>query len=125
MSRAEFTKPTKRAAYERSGGLCEASGPRYGLELGQRCNAPLSKGVIYDHDDPDANSKDNGLDNCRCICGVCNKFKTFRTDIPMIAKTVRQQDKHLDIKSNKRTFPGSRADIWRKPVGGGPAVRRT
>lgn len=104
MNRVEFTKPTKRAALKRSGGLCEASGPRYGLPEGRRCNATLSKGIIFDHDDPDANSHDNSLDNCRCICPACNRYKTDKVDIPMIAKTVRQRDKHDGIKPKGRGF---------------------
>lgn len=111
MSRNEFTKPTKRAALKRSGDLCEASGPRYGLPVGQRCNAPLSKGVIYDHDDPDANSKDNSLENCRCICPGCNRFKTDKIDIPMIAKTQRQQDKDNGIVGFKRKI-AKHVDPW-------------
>ena len=113
MTRAEFGKPVKREALKRSHGLCEASGPRYGLPDGQRCNASLSKGLIFDHDDPDANSKDNSLENCRCICLVCNKFKTCKTDIPAIAKTLRQQDKHHGIKSAKRPWPKPR-DAWNR-----------
>lgn len=103
--RAEFTKPTKRAALKRSGGLCEASGPRYGLTPGRRCEGTLSQGVIFDHDNPDANSKDNSLENCRCICPLCNKFKTGKTDIPMIAKTLRQQDKANGITGPKYRWP--------------------
>lgn len=99
--RNEFTKPTKRAALKRSGGLCEASGPRYGLPPGKRCEATLSKGVIFDHDDPDANSKDNSLENCRAICLICNRYKTDKTDIPAIAKTLRQQDKANGITGPK------------------------
>ena len=118
MPRAEFSKPTKREALRRSGGFCEASGPRYGLETGKRCMVPLAKGVIFDHDDPDANSKDNSLDNCRCICPGCNRFKTDKTDIPMIAKTVRMQDKNNGIKSKSRPLPGTRASGIRKRFNG-------
>lgn len=105
MSRAEFSKPTKRAAFARSEGRCEASGVRYGLEPGQRCDMPLDRGVIYDHDDPDANSKNNSLENCRCICPGCNRFKTGKTDIPAIAKTVRQRDKNIGITGPKSKWP--------------------
>lgn len=36
MARREFTKPVKREAMKRSGGLCEASGTLYGLEKRMR-----------------------------------------------------------------------------------------
>jgi 5-methylcytosine-specific restriction protein A len=93
VSRANFSKPTKRAALARSGGLCEASGPFYGLPEGQRCNLPLAHGVEFDHFDLDANSKDNSLENCRAVCPKCHGFKTRNIDIPKAAKTVRQQDR--------------------------------
>lgn len=104
MRQAEFSKPTKREALKRAKNQCEASGPRYGWPTGQRCTASLGKGVIFDHDNPEANSKDASLENCRCICLACNRFKTDKTDIPMIAKTVRMQDKHLGIKK-RGSFP--------------------
>lgn len=117
--RAEFSKPTKREALKRSGGLCEASGPRYGLDPGRRCNATLAKGLIFDHDDPDANSKDASLDNCRCICLICNRFKTDKTDIPMIAKTVRMRDKNDGVAKPKGFWrpPGMKFDWGRGRYG--------
>lgn len=93
IARANFTKPIKRAALARSGGLCEAEGPWYGLEKGRRCNLPLARGVEFDHFDLDANSHDNSLENCRAVCPACHRFKTRTIDIPKAAKTVRQQDR--------------------------------
>ncbi|TBE67472.1 HNH endonuclease [Rhizobium ruizarguesonis] len=92
MSRTEFTRKTKQEALARSGHRCEASGPRYGFEEGQRCNCSLSVGVIFDHDVPDQLGGDNSLENCRAICVTCNKFKT-RGDIQQIRKSDRQRDK--------------------------------
>lgn len=92
MARTEFTRSTKRMALERSNRKCEASGPRYGFEEGQRCNSDLSLGVIFDHDVPDQLGGDNSLENCRPICVTCNKFKT-RNDIRQIRKSDRQRDK--------------------------------
>jgi len=115
--RSEFSKQTKRDAYDRSLGFCEGSGQRYGLPIGKRCNASLSRGIIYDHDNPDANSKDNSLGNCRCICLACNKFKTGKIDIPMIAKTQRQQDKARGITKAK---PKSR---WKRKLDGTTVLR--
>lgn len=74
MPRREFKKETKRHALARSGGKCEAVGEWYGLESGQRCNAPLAYGVQFDHIDLDANSKDNSLDNCAATCPRCHRW---------------------------------------------------
>jgi hypothetical protein len=102
MSRREFTKQTRRDALKRSGLLCEAVGAMYGLPTGQRCNAPLSHGIEYDHIVLDANSKDNSLSNCACVCIKCHRWKTAKHDTPMAAKTVRMQDKERGI---RRTAP--------------------
>lgn len=99
MSRNEFTKPTMREAKRRSGDRCEAYGVLYGLPAGQRCNADMNRtGFRYDHIDPDANSKDNSLENCCVCCPKCHDWKTTKRDIPMIAKTLRMQDKRNSIK---------------------------
>jgi hypothetical protein len=120
---AEFSKPTKREALKRSGKKCEASGPRYGLPEGVRCNADLSYGVIYDHDDPEANSKDSSLENCRCICTKCNRFKTDKVDIPAIAKTVRQQDKANGIRTVSSPMPCGRHSKFKKKLDGSVVLR--
>lgn len=97
MPRNEFSKATKREALKRSRGFCEAIGDWYGLPESHRCNAPLSRGVQFDHVDLDANSHDNGLENCAAVCPRCHTWKTTHRDIPLAAKTLRQQDKHLGI----------------------------
>jgi hypothetical protein len=105
MSRAEFSKATKRDARKRSGGLCEASGSFYGLEAVTRCNAPLSHGVEFDHVILEANSHDNRLENCAAVCKKCHAYKTRTRDIPTAAKTVRQRDKNDGIRGPKRAWP--------------------
>ena len=119
MSRREFTKATKREALKRSEKRCEAVGPWYGLDEGQRCNAPLGYGVEFDHIDLDANSKDNSLSNCAAVCLKCHDFKTRFRDIPLAAKTLRQQDKNAGIRRKpKRPMDGSRASRWKRRLDG-------
>lgn len=118
MSRtAEFTKPVKREALERSGKRCEAVGAMYGLADGHRCNADLGYGVNFDHIVLEANSKDNSLENCAAVCIKCHKCKTAKHDTPMAAKTVRQQDKNLRIRK-RSSFPCSRDGKWKKKING-------
>lgn len=115
MARAEFSKPTKREAHARSGGLCEATGEWYGLEPGQRCNMPLTRGVEYDHIILDANSHDNSLENCAAVCIPCHRYKTTKHDTPLAAKTLRQSDRAIGIK-DRSTFPKAPAnyDAWNR-----------
>lgn len=124
MSRNEFSKPTKREALKRSGGLCEATGALYGLQRGQRCNAPLSFGVEFDHIDPDANSKDNSLENCCACCPRCHRWKTSNVDQPRIAKTVRQSDKWNGIKRRKGPpMAGARDSRFKRRMDGSVVLR--
>jgi 5-methylcytosine-specific restriction endonuclease McrA len=117
--RAEFTKSTKREALKRSGLLCEAVGTMYGLHAGQRCNAPFSNGVEFDHIVLDANSKDNSLENCAAVCMPCHRWKTRKHDTPMAAKTVRLQDNHSGV-GKKRGWPKSK---WKRKVDGTTELR--
>lgn len=114
MARREFTKPTKREALKRSGGLCEGQGRIYGLS-NERCNAPLSYGVEYDHVVLAANGGDNSLENCAAVCVRCHRWKTSNHDTPMAAKTLRQQDKARGIRKSStwpKPPPGSKYD-WK------------
>lgn len=106
MSRANFDKPTKRAALARSEGLCEASGAFYGLSEGRRCNLPLAQGVEFDHFDLDANSKDNSLENCMAVCIRCHAWKTRHYDTPKAAETLRQQDRARGVVKPKGQLRG-------------------
>ena len=123
MSRNEFSKPIKRLALKRSGGLCEASGAMYGLEPNHRCDMPLSHGVEFDHVILEANSHDASLENCAAVCLKCHDWKTAHTDIPTAAKTVRQQDKSLGIKRTSRPMNGSKTSPFKRKLDG-TVVRR-
>lgn len=97
--RYEFSKQTKREALQRSGKLCEAIGPVYGLPPGQRCNAPLDGGVEFDHYPAPATDKGSDtLENCVAACKTCHRFKTSSYDVPMQAKGKRVSDKHQGIR---------------------------
>lgn len=105
MSRSEFSKRTRQDALKRSGMLCEASGERYGLDAGQRCNASLAYGVEFDHWVADSHGGDNSLENCAAVCKKCHKHKTRTYDTPMAAKIKRMEMK------NNGTWPRSKAKI--------------
>jgi hypothetical protein len=119
MSRAEFSKPTKREALRRSAGQCEARGTMYGLPLAMRCFAPLAYGVEFDHIILDANSKDNSLENCAAVCIKCHSWKSTKHDTPLAAKTVRQRDKANGIKK-----PSQWRSKWRRKVNGQTVLRK-
>lgn len=117
MTRAEFSKPIKREALKRAKGQCEATGTWYGLAPGQRCTMPLSHGVEFDHIDLESNSRDASLENCAAVCIPCHRHKTRTRDIPIAAKTVRQQDKARGIRK-KSNFPGGKGSKWKRKMDG-------
>ena len=117
MSRT-FSTAVKRAALERSGKRCEATGQLYGLPDGIRCETDLSYGVEFDHLILWANSRDSSFDNCLCVCPRCHRFKTAKHDTPKAAKTVRQRDKHAGIRSARAVLPGSRKSRWKRRMDG-------
>ena len=121
--RYEFSKQTKRAALKRSDQLCEAVGAVYGLEPGQRCHAPLSRGVEFDHYPVPATERDrDGLENCVACCPTCHKHKTRTFDIPVQAKTKRVSDAHLGV-TKKSGFATNRNGAFKKKMDG-TVVRR-
>lgn len=112
MSRREFPKAVKLAAWERCGGRCE------------ECTAYLFPGRFqYDHDIPDGLGGEPTLANCVVRCSACHGTKTAKIDVPRIAKAKRVQANHLGIKKAKRPMPGSRASGLKKCMDG-RVVRR-
>lgn len=100
MARHNFSAKVKKAAKERSGGFCEAVGSVYGLEPGQRCNAPLTgKRVEIDHYPiPATDEGSDVLSNAVACCTSCHGFKTANYDIPMQAKGKRIALRHEGIR---------------------------
>jgi hypothetical protein len=118
MSRA-FSKPILRAGIERSSGRCEAVGIAYGLPSGQRCNAPLDQGWEADHIIAWSNGGESTLENLACCCRTCHAWKTGKMDTPRAAKTVRQRDDDIGIRSTKsKPLPGGRGSRLKKRMDG-------
>ena len=98
MSRLEFTKQTKREAYDRSGGICECHRcPQLRRSLG--CGSRLGIGnIFYEHINPNEFKQDNSLSNCAALCKTCWKEKTAAHDLPTIAKSNRVRDRARGIR---------------------------
>lgn len=101
MTRAEFSKATKLAAFRRAMGRCEGCG---GLLMPGR--------FAYDHRNPAAFSGEASLENCCCLCEGCHNTKTFKRDIPAIAKSNRIAYRAAGVKPDRtirawRRFDGS------------------
>ncbi len=106
--RQEFPKRVKLQAWERANGKCEG------------CGALLRPGSFdYDHTLPDTMGGEPTLDNCKVLCRGCHDQKTFKSDIPIIAKSNRVLARHAGIKrQSSRPLPGGRKSPWRKKMNG-------
>lgn len=109
MSRREFPKSIKLAAWQRCGGFCEAPGCGLKLYIGK---------FRYDHDTPDAFGGEPTLANCIVRCNACDKDKTYKQDIPAIAKSNRVRAKHLGLKESRHPMPGGKESRWKRKING-------
>lgn len=123
MPRSEFSKATKLAAYDRSGGTCEATGKLYGLPPRMRCGRSIVNGAEYDHLNADSNGGDTSLENCRAVCTPCHRYKTSTIDAPRAAKTARIRAKRAGVSKKKRQWTPDPTKFVK--VGFGKYERRT
>jgi hypothetical protein len=123
MSRVEFSNPIKRAAYTRSGGLCECFRvPQLNRPKG--CGLPVGEGnTFYEHITQDFFSHDNALENCAVLTKSCWREKT-KIDLRVIPKSKRVADRSRGIRrATSRPFPGGKNSPLKKKVSG-EVVRR-
>jgi 5-methylcytosine-specific restriction protein A len=104
----EFSRKVMVAAFQRAGTRCE------------KCATVLRPGKFqYDHIIPQELGGESTLENCQVLCSACHDAKTFKQDIPAIAKSNRVRAKHLGaVKPKGRPIPGSKASGWRKKLDG-------
>jgi 5-methylcytosine-specific restriction endonuclease McrA len=101
VTRSEFSKSTKLAAFARSGGRCET------------CGYKIVREAEHDHIVPAAIGGSNDLENCRVLCKKCHSVKTSKVDVPQIAKSVRIYEKRAGVRKPRRPFQ-KRVDPWGK-----------
>lgn len=108
MTRREFSRSVKLAAFKRADGRCE------------ECTAYLVPGRFeYDHDLADGLGGEPTLENCIVRCDSCHVRKTASEDVPRMAKADRARRKIMDgEKRTTRPIPGSKASGWRKRMNG-------
>jgi 5-methylcytosine-specific restriction endonuclease McrA len=116
MSRREFSVAVKKAAYARSGGICECG-----------CGQPFSdhpkERPQYDHELPDFLGGTNDLENCKAIRTSCHIVKTFGDDMTKIKKVRRGQKDRLNITPHKPQIAGSKGGKWKRKINGQAVLR--
>jgi 5-methylcytosine-specific restriction protein A len=108
MTRAEFSRATKRKAWDRAGGCCQCqSCPAHQ----GRCGISLHGKVgHYDHIIAETFSHDSSLGNCQLLCVNCHDRKTAKQDIPAIAKSNRIRVRHAGIRRPRTILTGRKMD---------------
>ena len=91
--RLEFTKATKLAAFQRSGGRCECG-----------CGLKVLGTPEYHHRIPAALGGSNDLDNCEVWDPKHHKQQTAEKDVPQIAKSKRIAEKRMGLRSKSPGF---------------------
>lgn len=95
MTRHEFSKKVKLAAWERCGGICECG-----------CLMKIIGTPEYDHYPvPAALGGPGTIDNCRVLSKKCHRIITSRDDVPAIAKSQRIYEKRAGVRKTRRPFP--------------------
>ncbi len=141
MSRTEFSRKTRRLAWERANGMCEGKvDDRWhpgGLwmkdgktaiwyppgMLQKRCNFPIDLGLFhYDHIIPAQMGGDNTLSNVQVLCRLCHAKKTA-ADVGAIAKVRRIRDRRSKSLTSKRPMPFGRGSKFKRKIDG-TIVRR-
>lgn len=111
--RRDFSRKVKLVAFAKAKGHCDG------------CTAPLCVGhFVYDHIVPWALGRDSSIANCQVLCDACNTIKTGTLDVPVIAKSNRQRDRHIGAKGKSRTPLPCGRDSWAQKKVGGKVVRR-
>lgn len=89
MMRREFHPKVMIAAWDRANGCCEMC--KSGKKL-------IPGDIFYDHVIADALGGEPTLDNCQVLCRSHHDAKTFKEDVPKIAKTKRIRKRQAGIK---------------------------
>lgn len=109
MSRLEFSKATKVAAFQRSGGRCECG-----------CGVKIiaGDGPEYDHKIEAALDGDNSIENCVVLRKRCHRAKTS-TRAATLAKVKRTFEKNAGIRRpTSKPMPGTKASGLKHKMNG-------
>jgi len=126
-TRNEFSKDTKRQAFERSrvNGIptCECHLIPHVFPVA--CGRPLGEGnTFYEHITISRVSFRNDIDDCAALTKTCWLIKTNTYDKPNIARVRKREDRSRGIR-NAPSLPGHRFDDRKKKVSGQVVDRRT
>lgn len=108
MSRKEFSKKVKLAAWMRCKGICECG-----------CGVKIipGDGPEYDHDDEDFFGGEPTLENCKVLRKRCHDAKTKKRR-PSIDKARRGFEKQINARQSSQPMPCGRKSRFKKKMNG-------
>ncbi len=91
------------------------------------CHQPIWLGERWEvsHRIPLAAGGEDAPENRFPVHYKCHRRQTSEVDAPLIAKTRRQRQKALGIRSTSRPMPGGKDDPIKHKIGGGRVWRAT
>lgn len=124
-----FDRATMRAAYERSGGICECGRVPQLMAIlkNHPCGVALGPAnTFYEHIVCEELGGDNALDNAAVLTRTCWRLKTDLYDLPAIAEAKSRGDRHRGIEIPSRNpLPGGRDDPRKRTMAGVVVDRAT
>lgn len=93
MSRSEFPKSVRLAAFERAGGVCQCG-----------CQQPLCTPEYDHHPVPAGLGGPNTLENCRVLNKRCHRKLTTQYDTPRVKKATRVFEKRINARPKRGGF---------------------
>jgi 5-methylcytosine-specific restriction protein A len=108
MTRKRLSARERERVYDSTYGCCDI------------CLQPIWLGERWEvsHRIPLAAGGEDAPENRFPVHYKCHRRQTAEVDAPLIAKTRRQRQKALGIRSTSRPMPGSRASGWRRRMDG-------
>jgi 5-methylcytosine-specific restriction protein A len=108
MTRKRLSARERERIYDSTYGCCDI------------CLQPIWLGERWEvsHRIPLAAGGEDAPENRFPVHYKCHRRQTAEVDAPLIAKTRRQRQKALGIRSTSRPMPGSRASGWRRRMDG-------
>jgi hypothetical protein len=98
--RRNFKPQVMIQAWDRAGGHCDMCGPM-SMKL-------VPGNIFYDHIIADNLGGEPTLENCQVLCRSHHDAKTYKSDVPLIAKGRRLRRREAGIRKPRRTIGGRR-----------------
>lgn len=117
MTRRSLTKLQRARIFDAAEGICS--------KCGTKINAGRGEAWDVSHEIPLEAGGADDESNMRPAHRSCHREHTAKVDAPLIAKTKRQRQKHLGVRSSSKPMPCGRNSRFKKTMSGAVVDRIT